>query len=122
MGQAGRFFSHAGMRVLLVDADYQGSLSNMLLSADQVTEVSADVSKLLAPGGDATTFRNTVWRFEKILPGSGIVSSAYGFASYENQMMIEYLLHEEQDDGRYRLAKRPSSWSTGRCRTHSTSP
>jgi cellulose biosynthesis protein BcsQ len=99
------FLSNAGMRVLLVDADYQGSLSNMLLSADRVTEVSADVSKLLGPGGDATTFKNTIHPFGRILPGSAIVSSAYGFASYENQMMIEYLLHEERDDGRYRLAK-----------------
>jgi chromosome partitioning protein len=99
------FLSHAGMRVLLIDVDYQGSLSNMLLSADQVTEVSADVSKLLAPGGDATTFRNAVRQFARILPGSAIVSSDYEFASYENRMMIEYLLHEDRDDGRYRLAR-----------------
>jgi cellulose biosynthesis protein BcsQ len=99
------FLSHAGMRVLLIDADYQGSLSNMLLSADRVTEVSADVSTLLALGADATTFKNTVRPFERIIRGSAIVSSAYGFASFENQMMIEYLLHEDRDDGRYRLAK-----------------
>src|SRR5262249_24497509 len=40
------FFSQAGKRVLLVDVDYQGSLSNMLLSADQVLEASPEISKL----------------------------------------------------------------------------
>lgn len=30
------FFSERGKRVLLIDCDYQGSLSNMLLSADGV--------------------------------------------------------------------------------------
>jgi chromosome partitioning protein len=99
------FLSHAGMRVLLIDVDYQGSLSNMLLSADQVLEVSADVGKLLAPGGDARTFKQAARPFERILPGSAIVSSDYEFASYENRLMIEYLLHEDLDDGRYRLAK-----------------
>jgi chromosome partitioning protein len=99
------FFGQAGMRVLLIDMDYQGSLSNMLLSADRVVEVSAEVSKLLEPGSDATTFMNCVQRFENILAGSAIVSSRYEFASCENRLMIEYLLHEALNDGRYRLAK-----------------
>jgi cellulose biosynthesis protein BcsQ len=99
------FLSHRGMRVLLIDVDYQGSLSNMLLSADQVADVSADVSKLLASEADAAIFKQTARPFERILPGSAIVSSDYEFASYENHLMIEYLLHEDRDDGRYRLAK-----------------
>jgi len=99
------FFGQAGMRVLLIDVDYQGSLSNMLLSADEVVEVSAEVSKLLESGSDATTFMSCVRRFENILAGSAIVTSKYEFASCENRLMIEYLLHEAPDDGRYRLAK-----------------
>jgi cellulose biosynthesis protein BcsQ len=99
------FFSHAGMRVLLIDVDYQGSLTNMLLSADRVVEVSSEVSKLLESGSDATTFMSCVRRFENILGESAIVSSKYEFATCENRLMIEYLLHEATDDGRYRLAK-----------------
>src|SRR5262249_52926566 len=38
------FFSQAGRRVLLIDVDYQGSLSNMLLSTDGVLEVSSEVT------------------------------------------------------------------------------
>src|SRR5262249_27710251 len=100
------FFSQAGMRVLLVDVDYQGSLSNMLLSADQVVEVSSPVSKLLESGSDATTFQNSLRKFKKILPGSAIVSAKHELATSENRLMIDYLLHEDRDDdGRYRLAK-----------------
>jgi chromosome partitioning protein len=98
------FFSQAGMRVLLIDVDYQGSLSNMLLSADRILEVSSQVSKLLEPGSDVTTFMSSVRPFKNILAGSSVVSSKYEFASCENRVMIEYLLHEDQDDGRYRLA------------------
>jgi cellulose biosynthesis protein BcsQ len=100
------FFSQAGMRVLLIDVDYQGSLSNMLLSADQVVEVSSPVSKLLEFGSDTTTFQSSLRKFQRILPGSAIVSAKYELATCENRLMIDYLLHEdEHDDGRYRLAK-----------------
>jgi cellulose biosynthesis protein BcsQ len=99
------FFGQAGMRVLLIDVDYQGSLSNMLLSADEVVEVSSEVSKLLVSGSDATTFQSSVRKFKKILPGSAIVSAKYELATCENRLMIDYLLHEDDDDGRYRLAK-----------------
>jgi cellulose biosynthesis protein BcsQ len=98
------FFSQAGMRVLLIDVDYQGSLSNMLLSADQVVEVSCQVSKLLESGSDTNTFQRSLRKFKKILPGSAIVSAKYELATCENRLMIEYLLHEDDDDGRYRLA------------------
>jgi cellulose biosynthesis protein BcsQ len=100
------FFSQAGMRVLLIDVDYQGSLSNMLLSADNVLEVSSEISKLLESGSDAATLISPIRQFTNILAGSAIVSARYQFASCENRLMIEYLLHEDRkDDGRYRLAK-----------------
>src|SRR5215471_902870 len=99
------FFSQAGLRVLLIDVDYQGSLSNMVLSADEVLEVSSEVSKLLESGSDAATFVSSVRKFKRILPGSAIVSAKYELATCENRLMIDYLLHEDDQDGRYRLAK-----------------
>jgi chromosome partitioning protein len=99
------FFSHVGKRVLLIDVDYQGSLSNMLLSADQVLDVSPEINKLLEYGADSSTFLRSVRRFKGIIAGSAIVSAKYELASFENRVMIEYLLQEDQDDGRYRLAK-----------------
>jgi len=69
------FFGQAGMRVMLIDVDYQGSLSNMVLSADNVSDVSAEINRLLEPGGDAITFQSSARKFTKILPGSAIVSA-----------------------------------------------
>ena len=98
------FFTQVGMRVLLIDMDYQGSLSNMLLAADRDPTVSAEINKLLEPGSDATAFRSSVHEFNNILFGSAIVPAKYEFASLENRLLIEYLLQEDHDDGRYRLA------------------
>src|SRR6266550_1952573 len=79
-------FSAVGKRVLLLDVDYQGSLSNMLLSADGVEVVSAEVNKLLTPGADLLAFKSAARPFKKILNGSSIVPGKYEFASLENQV------------------------------------
>jgi chromosome partitioning protein len=97
-------FSAIGKRVLLVDVDYQGSLSNMLLSADGVEEVSAKISNVLEPGATFATTSQAIRPFSNILQGSSIITSKYQFASLENRVMIEYLLQDDQDDGRFRLA------------------
>jgi cellulose biosynthesis protein BcsQ len=97
-------FSKAGKRVLLVDVDYQGSLSNMMLSADGVEEVSHGVNKLLLPGAGAEAFAGANHKFTTVLQMSSIVTARYELASLENRLMIEYLLQEDEDDGRYRLA------------------
>jgi chromosome partitioning protein len=98
------YFSTQGKRVLLVDVDYQGSLSNMLLSADRCDEATADISKVLEPGATRATARLSIRRFTNVLAGSSIIASQYEFASLENRVMIDYLLQQDQDDGRYRLA------------------
>ncbi len=78
----------------------------MLLSADQVVEVSSPVSKLLDSGSDATTFQSSLRKFKKVLSGSAIVPAKYELATCENRVTIDYLLHDDKDDdGRYRLAK-----------------
>lgn len=99
------YFSNKGLRVLLIDADYQGSLSNMLLSADGVLEASSEINKLLKPGSNVESFRGAARSFKNKLVRSSIVSSKYELAAIENRLMIEYLLEEDKhDDGRYRLA------------------
>lgn len=98
------YFSKAGKRVLLVDVDYQGSLSNMMLSADGVEDVSHGVNTLLAGGANAQAFEAAAHKFTTVLTASSIVTARYELASLENRLMIEYLLQEDEDDGRYRLA------------------
>jgi cellulose biosynthesis protein BcsQ len=98
------YFVETGKRVLLVDVDYQGSLSNMLLSADGVQDVPLGVNELLTPGADATRFPGAARQFSKVLVGSSIVPARYELASLENRLLIESLLQDDEDDGRYRLA------------------
>jgi cellulose biosynthesis protein BcsQ len=99
------YFNEAGQRVLLVDVDYQGSLSNMMLSADGVEDVSEKIKELLVPDADASAFELANHRFTKRLKNSSIITTKYEFASFENKLMIEYLLQDDENDRRYRLAK-----------------
>jgi chromosome partitioning protein len=101
------FFHGIGKRVLLIDADYQGSLSNMLLSADGATEASSEINKVLAPGSTVASYRSAARPFRNKLVGSSLVASQYELAALENRLMIEYLLEDDinQDDARYRLAR-----------------
>src|SRR5215510_4511794 len=101
------YFKEAGKRVLVIDGDYQGSLSNMLLTADGRDQVSPEINKLLEPGSGATSFQSARHLFQrKLSGGSMIVASTYALATMENRLMIEYLLGDDRryDDGRYRLA------------------
>jgi chromosome partitioning protein len=99
-------FAEAGKRVLLVDADHQGALSHMVLSADGVPEFTSQISRLLAPGSDLDTYESAVVPFTQRLKRSGIIAAKSPLAAIESRLMIEYLLQEdnEWDDGRYRLA------------------
>jgi chromosome partitioning protein len=100
------YFKEAGKRVLIIDGDYQGSLSNMLLAADGCDRVSPEINKLLEPGSGVASFKSACYVFRRKLAGSMIVASAYALAAMENRLMIEYLLGDDKtyDDGRYRLA------------------
>jgi cellulose biosynthesis protein BcsQ len=101
------YFKEAGKRVLVIDGDYQGSLSNMLLSADGRDQVSPEINKLLEPRSGAAAFQTARYLFQrKLSGGSMIVASTYALAAMENRLMIEYLLGDDRryDDGRYRIA------------------
>src|SRR5215510_3107966 len=101
------YFKETGKRVLVIDGDYQGSLSNMLLAADGCDRVSPEINKLLEPGSGAASFQSARYLFQrKLSGGSMIVASTYALATMENRLMIEYLLGDDRryDDGRYRLA------------------
>jgi cellulose biosynthesis protein BcsQ len=98
------YFTEKGKRVLLLDCDYQGSLSNMVQAADGVTERSQGIIDLLSPEADASVFAIACRRFSKVLKGASIIPARYELASLENRILIEYLLQEDANDGRYRLA------------------
>jgi chromosome partitioning protein len=110
------YFKEAGKRVLVIDGDYQGSLSNMLLAAEEYDRASPEINKALEPGSSTTAFKSACYRFQRRLAGgSMIVASSYALAAMENRLMIEYLLGDDRryDDGRYRLANHLLSEDVG---------
>src|SRR5215831_7314894 len=109
------YFKEAGKRVLVIDGDYQGSLSNMLLAAEEYDRASAEINKVLEPGSTTAAFKGACYRFQRRLAGSMIIPSSYALAAMENRLMIEYLLGDDRryDDGRYRLANHLLSEDVG---------
>ncbi len=103
-GLAGYFEKVLGMRVLLVDLDYQGSLSTMLFTAEGLSARESRVNELLAVGANAASLGPATVRLPKILPLSEIVPAFYELALFEEYLMTDWLLQSNGDDVRYRLA------------------
>jgi chromosome partitioning protein len=104
---AAYFDIKANESVLIIDADHQGSLSNMLCAAAEIEEVSSDIDQILAGKADYGSSVSSVARpLTKILKKTSLVTSSYSLGALESQLMLEYLLQEgPEDDRRYRLAK-----------------
>ena len=94
-----------GKPVLLVDLDYQGSLSNMLMLAIQREEVESRVDLLFDESANlAMMERAHVHLVGKINQG-WLVPANYTFAQLENQLLLKWLLQQDGGlDVRFRLA------------------
>ena len=95
----------AKKRVLAVDLDYQGSLSNMMLSAAGETEVVSKVNRVLDGTVKPGAYKEVAVHLHKVLPRTWVVPAYYALAPLENRLMVEWLLQETPDDIRYRLAR-----------------
>ena len=99
-------------RALLVDLDYQGSLSNLLLQALGREEVGARVNELFASGAglaDVMSARVHLVPLTDDIEGrlthGWLVPSDYDFSRLENQLLLSWLLNKDEEiDVRYRLA------------------
>src|SRR3954453_1745014 len=67
------YFKEADKRVLVIDGDYQGSLSNMLLTADKFDGVSPEINKLLEPGSRVASFQRARYLFQRELSGGSMI-------------------------------------------------
>jgi cellulose biosynthesis protein BcsQ len=99
-------------RVLVIDLDYQGSLSTMLMRAVGRTDVESKVDALFASDADLATLQGARVHLvpqtsdlpTKISQG-WLVPSGYSLARLENQLLFDWLLDaNSQIDVRYRLA------------------
>lgn len=91
--------------VLLVDLDYQGSLSNMLMLAIERDEVESKVDRLFAPDANLITLEGAKEHLTPKLHRGWLVPANYSFAQIENQLLLKWLLQEDGEiDVRFRLA------------------
>ena len=92
--------------VLLVDLDYQGSLSNMLMLAIGREEVESRVDWLFDANADLVTLDRAVVHLVPKLCQAWLVPANYTFAQIENKLLLRWLLQEDGGlDVRYRLAR-----------------
>jgi len=94
-----------GQRVLLIDLDYQGSLTTVMRSHSGQVNRRSLVNELISGCADFGTLFKVSATLAPDLPKSRLVPAFYEFARYEDRVMIEWLLQETQDDVRYRLAR-----------------
>lgn len=93
------------MPVLLVDLDYQGSLSNMLLLAVGKEEVESRVDLLFDESAGLATVDRATIQLMPILPQTWLAPANYTFAQLENRLLLRWLLQEDGGlDVRFRLA------------------
>jgi chromosome partitioning protein len=99
-------------RVLLIDLDYQGSLSTMMLLPLQREEEASRVESLFAPTAGLSDLLQA--RIHLVPPNNDvpvrlsqgwIVPAGYAFSQVENQLLLAWLLNrDDQIDVRYRLS------------------
>lgn len=92
-------------RVLVVDLDHQGSLSNLLLASKGDTEVRSDINRLLDPYFDLNNWHSLITNLEPALKNVDLISASHALAPIENKIMLDYLLQEAGLDRRYLLAR-----------------
>ena len=91
--------------VLFVDLDYQGSLSNMMMMANDMVEAELGLDSLFDVKADLATLDHAAVHLIPTLSQSWLVPANYLFAKVENQLLLHWLLQEDGGlDVRYRLA------------------
>lgn len=99
----------AGKRVLLIDFDYQGSLSQTALAAANVSKIGSVVDDLIAGDRNMGAILQDSQSLQPALPKSRILTCYYEFSDTETQSMVNWLdaLKDgrPEKDVRFRLAK-----------------
>lgn len=91
--------------VLLIDLDFQGSLSNMLMLAIEREDVPSNVDRLFEPNANLITLEEANIHLAKKLKRGWLVPANYGFAQVENRLLLTWLLQNDGGvDVRHRLA------------------
>jgi cellulose biosynthesis protein BcsQ len=92
--------------VLLIDLDYQGSLSNMMMFAAGIEDVPSNVNNLFEQDATLETLANASIHLHKVLPQGWIVPASYTLGPVEGKILMNWLMDpDEKVDARYILAR-----------------
>ena len=98
----GAHFAAKGKQVLLIDFDYQGSLTDTVMSHADVNRYTFSAQMLLEAGHPPGELRGLAERVSKISPNLWIYPAFYGFSRAEIQQMFRWLVGKD-DEIRFNL-------------------
>jgi chromosome partitioning protein len=93
----GAHFAAACKRVLLIDCDYQGSLSDTALSQARVEKFSANSHLLIEPSHEAKWLRGAAERLSSINSNLWIYPAFYEYSRAEIKMMFRWLVGQDPE-------------------------
>jgi cellulose biosynthesis protein BcsQ len=99
---AAYFDKNLGKRVLVIDADYQGSISGLLMGAAGIDEIRSHTESLLAEGATAEDLQSSLVHLQGVLPLTWLVPAFYSLSRQENRHMVQWVMRGGSDL-RYRL-------------------
>lgn len=99
------YFERLGHSVLLIDFDYQGSLSKTVLRAAERPEVVSLTDKLLAGRLTAANVIEPGHGLAPRLPNMSLLPAGYELNRQETRLLMRWLLQLDVEDPRYALAR-----------------
>jgi len=100
-------YTARGKRVLLIDLDYQGSLSTNILRACGAIQVGASLIETVLRGESSWNwFRQNAVGLNARLPGACLVPAAHTLNALESRLLVNWLLEDDPEhDIRYALGR-----------------
>lgn len=90
-------FAQAGKRVLMIDCDYQGSLSDTALSQARVEQFTANSHLMIEADHDPLWLRGAAERLSAINSNLWIYPAFYEYSRAEIKMMFRWLVGQDPD-------------------------
>jgi cellulose biosynthesis protein BcsQ len=94
-----------GKRVLVVDLDYQGSLTATLLQAAEKRLDRSAAEYILSGQATGDWLSKVIRDIDVAVPGLDLVPASYTLAAAEDQLMMRWLYHTTEKDVRFNLAE-----------------
>ena len=99
------FLERLGHRVLLIDFDYQGSLSITVRRAAERMHASSETDRILTGKLIARDIAGSAFTMEPRLPKLSLLSAGYEVSRQEARVLMRWLLKLDSEDPRYALAR-----------------